>query len=331
MIVNAHAQASGTSHASPRTAGASLLVLLALASPAVAVEPKVVSFNAADGVRITADYYPPSAAEGGAAPLVILVHMESSDRHGWEPFITPLHKTGFAVLAPDFRGHGDSATTATREQVHAGDRQLFLDMQHDLRGAYDWLARQPKVDRARFALVGAGVGASVALQYAAQDRSVDAIVCLSPAISPMGLDTAGDLRQIRGRKILMLATEDERDGPYTLKTRTEGIRVQIFKNVEAHGTDMFGHVDGLERGIVRFLALGVGEHAATPVYGSINSHIYHTADSGWLERISATNLRHYSSSAEAEARGLRAARSKSPPKSTRENDRNRRDGRAAGR
>ena len=43
-----------------------------------------------------------------------------------------------------------------------------------MRGAYDWLAQQPKVDRARFALVGASVGCSVALQYAAKDRSVTA-------------------------------------------------------------------------------------------------------------------------------------------------------------
>lgn len=277
-----------------------------------AVEPQPVSFNAADGVRIAADYYAPPAAERGDAPMVLLLHMYRSDRTAWAPLIAPLHDAGFAVLALDLRGHGESATTETRDLVLARDPEIFRKMQDDVRGAYDWLVQQPRIDRARFALVGASVGGSIALQYAAKDRSVDAVVCLSPGLNYMGLDSAGDLRQITGRKILMLATADERDAPYTLRKESQGVEVEIFQDQKAHGTDMFGVVPELEQRVARFLTKSVGPPTTTAVYGSIEKNIYHAGDSDWVKEIAATNLRYYSSPQEAEARGLRPAKSKGP-------------------
>lgn len=286
---------------------------LALAVPAGAVEAQAVSFKAADGLRIAADYYPPPVANRGTAPMVMLLHMDRSDRKAWEPLIAPLHDAGFAILALDLRGHGDSATTDTREAAANRDPELYKKMQNDVLGAYDWFAEQPGVDRARFALVGASAGSSVALQYAARDRSVDAVVCLSPGLKYCGIDSTGDMRQITGRKILMLATEDERDAPYTLKSQgPAGVQVQIQRGDNAHGTGMLAAVRGIEKEIADYLKDAVGESTTTTVYGSVERDIYHPPDSGWIKRISATHLRYYSSPEEAESRGLRATKSKTP-------------------
>ncbi len=284
------------------------------ALPLAADEPRPLWFKAADGMRIAGDYFPPAQTPRGGAPIVILLHMYRSDRTAWVPLVRPLNAAGFAVLSIDLRGHGESATTETREAVVNRDRATFRDMQNDLRGAYDWLVEQPGIDRARFALVGASVGGSLALQYAAKDRSVDAVVCLSPGLDYMGLDSAGDVRQITGRRLLMLATEDERDAPYTLQAQSEDVQVHIFTEHTAHGTEMFGVVPDVEKKIVEFLKAEVGEPTTTTVYGSIERNVYHEHDSGWLKQISPTNLRYYSSPAEAEARGLRASKSKGPSK-----------------
>lgn len=273
----------------------------------VAVEPRPVSFPAADGMRLVADYYPPPVTNRLAVPMVILLHGAGSDRGVWSGCVASLHDAGFAVLAPDLRGHGDSATTETRQAAADGDPELFRRMQEDLRGAYDWLAQQPELDRARFALVGVGVGCSVALQYAAKDRSVDAIVGVSPVLNACGLDTAGDIGQITGRKILLLAAETERDAPYTLQKRGRGIAVRVFAPAAAEPGPAGVSAEWAGEA-APFLRLAVGEPTATTVYGSINSHIYHAAESGWLKRILPTNLRYYSSAQEAESRGLRAAR-----------------------
>ena len=299
-----------------RSGWRAILCFVAVAAGSAAAlsgEPKRVSFQAADGVRIAADYFAPDSGERGPAPMAIVLHMYRSDRSAYAPLVTPLHEAGFAVLAIDLRGHGESATTETRDAVLKRDPGLFRKMQDDVRGAYDWLVQQPHVDRARFALVGASVGCSIALQYAAKDRSVDALVCLSPGLNYMGLDAAGELNQITGRKILLLATEDERDAPYTLQRHSAEAQVHIDQGHKAHGTNMFGVVPGIEREIVAFLKAAVGEPTTTTVYGSIERHVYHEADSGWLKEITPTNLRYYSSPQEAESRGVRASKSKGPP------------------
>lgn len=272
-----------------------------------------VTFSAADGMRLSADYYAPGTRGRAAAPFVILLHMQRSDRTAWAPLLPALHDAGFAILALDLRGHGESATTQTRQQAIDRDPQLFRDMQQDLRGAYDWIVQQPDIDRARFALVGASVGCSVALQYAVRDRSVDAIVGLSAGLNYMNIDSAGDLRQITGRKILLVATTDEKDAPYTLKERGGNqVDVRIISGRRAHGTDLFDAAPTLPQDLARFLQDAVGPATTTTVYGTIESSIYHQAGSAWIDRIAATNLRHYSSSQEAETRGLRAARSRGP-------------------
>ncbi len=299
-------------------AGRFALTCLAILGPAAVagaggVTARPVSFVAPDGQRIAADYYAPPPAEKGDAPMVILLHMYRSDRAAWAPLVGPLHEAGFAVLALDLRGHGESATTATRDKVEQRDPQVFREMQNDVLAAYDWLAAQPGVDRARFALVGASVGCSIALQYAARDRSVDALVCLSPGLSYLGYDSAGDIHQVTGRRILLVATEDERDAPYTLQKRGAGVEVKIHPGA-AHGTRMFGVVSGLEQDIAAFLKRAVGEPSLVPVCGSIKSNVYHALDSGWVREIAPTNLRYYSSPQEAEARGLRASRSPGPEK-----------------
>lgn len=293
-----------------------LLLGLCCVSSATALEPQPITFFAADGVRIAADYYPPPSDCREDAPIAILLHAHRGDRKTWQPVVAPLHEAGFAVLAPDLRGHGASASTETRERAIRLEPRLFRDMQADLRGAYDWLAKQPRVDRARFALVGAGTGVGVALQYAAKDRSVDTVVGLSPGLNDAGLDSAGDMGQITGRRILLMANAHDRDAPYTLKKRGDGgVRTRIYSGTNACGTDLLGNVPGIEREIVAFLVDGVGKSTTNTVYGTINSNIYHAPDSGWLARIAPTNLRYYSSTAEAEARGLRPSRSGGPPRS----------------
>jgi dienelactone hydrolase len=292
-----------------------IVLLLNLAPAADAVAPERVAFFA-DRLRISADYYTPPAGTG-AAPAVLLLHDHAHDRTSWAPLIESLHRAGFAVLAIDLRGHGDSTTTETLEKARAKDPALFRDMQEDLRAAYDWLAQQERIDRARLAIVAAGVGANVAWRYAAEDRSVDAIVALSPKLRACGLDAPGDIHQIAGRQILLLGNASDRDAVYSLQKRNKAVQVKIYAHTDEAGTELLNTARGIEREIVDFLKKGVGKPTSTVVYGSIRSHIYHSPDSAWIAEISPTNLRYYSSPAEAQARGLRASKSKGPRKARR--------------
>ncbi len=275
---------------------------------------QAVSFQARDGHRIFADYYAPkSQTPAPPAPMVILLHMYRSDRTAWEPLIGPLHEAGFATLAIDLRGHGESATTASTKRVQERDPAIFREMQEDVRAAYDWLARQPNVDRARFGLVGASVGCSIAIQYAGYDRSVDAVVCLSPGLNYLGLNSEQDMRQVTGRRLLLVATAHEREAPERLAAIGSGAEARIEPG-RYHGTRMFGQVSAAIPATVSFLRQHVGPATDTDrvVFASVRKTIYHLPGSAWIPRISVENLRHFSSSEEAELRGMRKARSRGP-------------------
>jgi len=298
------------------------VVFTVLASVARADEPKAVVFETDDAVQIHADFYAPGDAVQ-EAPMAILLHMYRSDREAWRPLARRLSAAGFAVLAIDMRGHGDSATPELRDRVMERDVGVFEDMYQDVRAAYDWMAEQGGVDRSRFGLVGASVGCSVALRYAVQDKSVDAVVCLTPGLDYLGLDSVGDAKKIKGRRLLMLATEDEAMAAKRLASIVDGGEARIVAPGKIHGTNMFGKVDGVEKTIVDFLTKAVGPPTKTTVFGSIRSNIWHPPESGWIERIKPTNMRYYSSPEEAEARGLRKTKSMGPADQGRRQERDR--------
>lgn len=299
-----------TRSGSPVAVAVSLLV--ASVSAGASPQRQVVHFPAEDGFTIYGDYYAPANADH-PAPIVILLHMYRSDRSAWKPLIPALHNAGFAILAIDLRGHGDSATAPTREAVMNRDTRTFEEMYKDVWGAYTWLSGQPNVDRSRFALVGASVGCSVALRYAAFDRSVDAVVCMTPGTDYLGLDSRVDIRQIEGRKLLLLATADERKAVDELAEIGHGVDKKIFDG-RAHGTRTFGVVGGVEKEIADYLRKAVDGPSGPPVFASVRSHgnVYHEQGSGWIAKMTRENIRVFSSAQEAEARGLRKARNNGP-------------------
>ena len=273
-----------------------------------------VTFAGGDNYRsLAADYYPP-AEDVAVAPIVILLHGEGEDRSAWEPLLPALHRAGFAVLAMDLRGHGERAQAETRRRVRKRDPAVFAEMVHDPWGAYNWVKDQPRVDRTRVALVGAGVGGSVALRYAVQDPTVDVVVCLTPEERMRGLDARRDVPRLKGRKILMLATTAGGAAAERLCRLNTGAEKKIYEGAAAQGAAMLKAVDEAAGDIVEFLDTHRGAAADEPVYASIRStgHVFHYSDSEWIARINPNNLRVFSSDDEARARGWRASKTKAP-------------------
>ena len=89
------------------------LALLLLPSAGRSDPPKSqkMLFETFDKVQIQGAWYP-SAADGNKSPCVILLHKIGGNhmQEGWEALAQVLQEKGFAVLAFDFRGHGDSKT-----------------------------------------------------------------------------------------------------------------------------------------------------------------------------------------------------------------------------
>lgn len=87
------------------------------AAARMADEPAVERFNCetADGVSLVGDFYPPGKGKGERGPCVILLHAvgpgrTSASRVDFGRLPQLLQREGFAVVAFDFRGHGESKT-----------------------------------------------------------------------------------------------------------------------------------------------------------------------------------------------------------------------------
>src|SRR5581483_9679522 len=98
-----------------------------------------------DGVRLSGWYVP--GRTGGA---VVLLHGSHGTRADTTAQLRLLHRAGFAVLAFDARGHGESGG-ATNALGWRGDR--------DVAGAVRFLRGRRGIDPARIGALGLSMGA----------------------------------------------------------------------------------------------------------------------------------------------------------------------------
>lgn len=288
-----------------------ICLALFLSAAAAAHDPIRAEFTTKDGVSIVGDYWTPIDMKQ-KAPVVVLLHMYRSDRHAWEPLVPALEEAGFAILAIDLRGHGESVKPASKDLqklVFSRDEKIFSAMHLDVAAAYNWLAGRDEADLSRVALVGASVGCSVSLDYAARDRSVDVVVLMTPGKNYLGVDSAKHIKKFGNRPVLMLSSEEERSGGTDfLSSKAARAEVKIYPQSGVHGTKMFGKVAGVEKQIADYLKANVGAPSSEFVYASVKSDVFHPAGSRMLSRIKKENLRVFSSAAEAQQRGLRPAK-----------------------
>ncbi len=245
---------------------ASLLAASFLLSTALAHDPIRAEFTTEDGVKLVGEYWTPIGGRD-IAPAIILLHMYGSDRTAWNrDIIVPLEYAGFAIMRIDLRGHGESTKPEEMnlaKRVADRDEELFGAMHKDVAAAIKWLEGRKEVDRTRIVLAGASVGCSVALDYAARDKSIKAVALLSPGAKYLGLDSIAHVKEYGPRPLLMLTAEQERvrGGFDTLveEAKKAGalVTAEVFDQERIHGTNMFGKVDGVEDKIANFLKKSV--------------------------------------------------------------------------
>ncbi len=275
---------------------------------------EVVRFQTTDGLEIVGDYRP-AAAGGMPAPVAIMLHMYGSDRSSWKPLMEPLHVAGFATLAIDLRGHGESGAPrkeALHEMIKAGAGVVFRDMVMDVEAARQWLALRDDIDQARIALVGASIGCSVAINYAAQDVSVDVVVAMTPGTGYFGVDSTIPMRMLGSRPVLLLATEHERQACDKLAGIQPHATKRILGKMTAHGTRMFQAMPGVKKMIVDFLTGGVGQRSPAPVVSVSGSAVFFRSLKALAASTGPVNrktVRWFNSADEATSRGLHAAQS----------------------
>lgn len=159
--------------------------------------PRDFFYASEDGAVINGTFYP---APDDGAPTVYLFHDIGQDRSVFADFAPWLVKAGYNVVAIDLRGHGGSTmnvkTPAIRYDYTMMGHSDFMNLQRDLRGAYNWVQGsdqrgRPNTDAGEeSSFLGIGKGGLYGFDQAARmtsQRFMSAVV-VSPTLDCYDLD-----------------------------------------------------------------------------------------------------------------------------------------------
>ena len=189
---------------------------------------KNVSLTTRDGLALKAAYYAaPDDAEAGKQTVpIIMLHEHKSSRNVFDALAKSFQSKGYSVIVPDLRGHGESTkfVNSSRRDLEAAKLrpQDFVDMlQYDLRAVRKFLVEKNdagELNLNRLCLVGAEMGAVLALNWTAEDwswpnlpaakqgRDVKALILISPewAFKGMRISNALGQRALKSDRISFL-------------------------------------------------------------------------------------------------------------------------------
>lgn len=177
--------------------------------------------------------------------LVILSHMVRSDQTAWFDFAEKLADSGYAALAYDFRGYGDSD----------GD-QDFDKLDEDLSAVVRYMRDRGKRE---IFLVGASMGGTTSLVVAAEE-DVAGVVAISAPSEFAEQDALGAVPSITAPKLFIASEEDTAvmiSLEELLEATGEPKESQTYAG-DAHGTnllqrDQSEHATAVEERIFEFL------------------------------------------------------------------------------
>lgn len=199
-----------------------------------------ITFQTEDGVTIVGDWL---RAGDEAKWAALLLHMMPADRTSWAGFDDALAHHNISSLAIDLRGHGESVQRGSERL----DFRVFSNEDHqgsqlDLVAAESWLIGQG-IALDHIVVVGASIGANLALAHLATHPQLPGAVLLSPGLDYRGIRTDRALLSLRPEQSLLFVSS--RRDPECARDVVELDRLtsvphEVFwLEGSAHGTDLF--------------------------------------------------------------------------------------------
>lgn len=218
------------------TSGPAVGATLSTATPVVMPTPAApvsATLAASDGAKLATTFYAPlqtGSAAGAKAPGVLLLPMANQERAEWDSFARALQLRGFAVLTLDLRGQGESSGPVDWAKGPA-----------DAQAVWQALLARPEVNTDRSGMVGASIGANLALIIGEDNPNVATVIALSPGQDYYGLQPAGKLGNFGQRGVLMVASQDDVYAYDSVRQMALLVpKGETYYFVDAgHGLDMF--------------------------------------------------------------------------------------------
>lgn len=190
-------------------------------------------------------------------PLVILLHALNGSFRDWDQLPARLVGKGYAVLAVDMRGHGNSAPRGRSWRNFS--RTDWLKLPDDLRRILLFFTDSedyPQVDGTRTAIIGASIGANTAIIAGSRNtKNIRALVALSAGREYKGLEITTPIYDYHNA-LLMVASQNDAyafESTQLLYRLPRGPKtLQLYKNI-GHGTDMIRFFPELQATVTQWL------------------------------------------------------------------------------
>lgn len=200
-----------------------------------------------DNIQISAAYY----SKESNRRAVILLHMLNNNKESWDQFSNFLLNRRYNSIAIDLRGHGNSVVDGKTWQYF--DEKEFNNMKFDVDSAINFLKSKGFSD---IVVIGASIGANLALRSAYEKEDVRAAVLLSPGLDYKGILTEDIIGNFKKPLLIITANMDSYSASSSkyLESETKGQKsLRVVQNTNTHGTDLLNNRFGVEDLIINWL------------------------------------------------------------------------------
>jgi len=156
-----------------------ILLLLILSCKGETITYETVSFNASDGLSITADLYMPHPEE---SPFIVLCHQAGWSRGEYLEIAPKLNALGYNCLAIDQRSGGEAngITNETHKQAKTQKKGVsFLDAEVDINSAIDFVVNNYKMAN-KVILWGSSYSSALAIKIGGERNDIDGVLAFAP-------------------------------------------------------------------------------------------------------------------------------------------------------
>lgn len=207
---------------------------------------KAEKIQTADKVTLAASWFAPAKRQAADAPAAIVIPMYMNRRQSYDAFAQAAASKGIGCLSVDPRGHGESDNPYSAPPTQWGGRE-WTGVLEDIKAAKAHLVAKG-VDPKRIVLIGASIGASLALEYMVKDAELAGVGFLSISTDLTGKTATEDLARIAKRPVFVAYAKNDPSaaarGEAFAKAATDAGTgtVRVYKQA-GHGTEMFGRED----------------------------------------------------------------------------------------
>jgi esterase/lipase len=179
-----------------------------------------------DGVKISYNYFDSNSNKG-----VILLQKKKKNKETWDDFAIKLTQQGYKIIAIDLRGHGKSDLDF--KSFNSND---YINMALDVEEANNFLREK---GANKISIIGASIGANLALNYVTQSDDIQTIILLSPGEDYRGVTTLDKISRF-SKPILIVSSKEDKYAFESSKRLSELSNNVEFIELEGdeHGTEM---------------------------------------------------------------------------------------------